>query len=358
MPMLDLTGGKSLKDLFKRDSVRHDDVLFRLHHQINFFVVFFGVVFLTGMNYLNGNSIICLGGNDYITQYCWLHGSGIIPDKLRRQAEVKCMADQAETKSNHTHYYLWVPFVLGLCLALIKAPRFIWKNICERGMLKGIVENPEKIRHRFSDMRKKANMYHRAYFFCEILNIVCVVLCMVILNTLFDGKFLSYGENVFSYDKDVAGSVNPMCNLFPTEVSCTVNTGGINGDVDKTNVLCLLSNNLFNQYYFLILWVWWMFLLTASALGFVFRLAQILSPGFSKITLISIVSPYGQEDQIKCLEVYQQGEYFLLSRICQNLKGSQIKEVLSELVRYGNEESHSLMKHRKESDGENHEMLP
>jgi len=101
-----------------------------------------------------------------------------------------------------------------------------------------------------------------------------------------------------------------------------------------------------------------MFLLTVSALGFVFRLAQILSPGFSKITLISIVSPYGQEDQIKCLEVYQQGEYFLLSRICQNLKGSQIKEVLSELVRYGNEESHSLMKHRKESDGENHEMLP
>jgi len=347
--MLDITGGKKLKDLFKKDSVRHDDILFRLHHQANFFVVFFGVVFLTGMNYLNGKSIICLGGNDYTTQYCWLHGSGIIPDKLRRNAEVKCTADQGETKSNHTHYYLWVPFVLALCLAIIKAPRFIWKEICERGMLKGIVgdgdEHPEKMTNRFKKLRSKANLYHRAYFFCEILNIVCVVLCMVTLNTLFDGKFLKYGENVFSYNKEEAGSVNPMCNLFPTEVSCTVNTGGINGGVDKTNVLCLLSNNLFNQYYFLVLWVWWVVLLSFSALGFVFRLAQIISPGFSKITLVSIVSPYGQGDRAKKeLETFQQGEYFLLGRICKNLKGSQIEEVLLDLIE----------RHNRERDGGYH----
>merc|ERR1712018_59481 len=73
--MVDLTGGKKLKDLFKRDSILLDNFLFKLHHQANFFFVFFGVVVLSGMNYLNGKSIVCLGGNDYITQYCWLHGS-------------------------------------------------------------------------------------------------------------------------------------------------------------------------------------------------------------------------------------------------------------------------------------------
>merc|ERR1711879_164123 len=108
------------------------------------------------------------------------------------------------------------------------------------------------------------------------------------------GKFLKYGENVFSYNKEEAGSVNPMCNLFPTEVSCTVNTGGINGGVDKTNVLCLLSNNLFNQYYFLVLWVWWVILLGLSGAGFVYRVAQIFSKDVSKIVLIYKLSPLGQ----------------------------------------------------------------
>ncbi len=66
--MDDFLGGKKIRELFKRDAVLLDNFLFKLHHQANFFFVFFGVVFLFGMNYLNGKSIVCLGGNDYITQ--------------------------------------------------------------------------------------------------------------------------------------------------------------------------------------------------------------------------------------------------------------------------------------------------
>merc|ERR1712186_101446 len=142
--MDNITGGKKLKDLFRRDTVLHDNFLFKLHHQANFAVILFGVAFIFGMNYLNGNAIECKGGGDFDKQYCWLHGAGHIESKLH-PTQIKCKADQNEMTADkknderHSHLYIWVPFVLTLCLAVIKAPRVLWKEACERGMIAGVV---------------------------------------------------------------------------------------------------------------------------------------------------------------------------------------------------------------------------
>ena len=56
-----ITGGRKLKDLFRGDKVLHDNFLFKLHHQANFAIILFGVAFIFGMNYLNGNAIECKG---------------------------------------------------------------------------------------------------------------------------------------------------------------------------------------------------------------------------------------------------------------------------------------------------------
>merc|ERR1712001_157345 len=291
--MDNITGGKKLKDLFRRDTVLHDNFLFKLHHQANFAVILFGVAFIFGMNYLNGNAIECKGSNvgDFEKQYCWLHGAGHIPDKLH-PTDFKCKADQNQLTrefkkdERHTHYYLWVPFVMVLCLAVIKAPRVLWKEVCERGMIAGAVgeaEQPaDKIAERFKKLKRKANKFHWAFFICELLNILSVVISFVNLGTLFAGNFMEYGSNFAAYSR--AGSeetkqTNPLCNLFPSVVSCKVLTGGASGNPDEDSILCLLSNNVFNQYYFLIVWYWWVALLTVSALGFVYRLAGIFSPG-------------------------------------------------------------------------------
>lgn len=345
--MGDFLGGKKIKELFKRDAVLLDNFLFKLHHQANFFFVFFGVVFLFGMNYLNGKSIVCLGGNDYITQYCWLHGSGKIKyDEVYQGLNGKsttlltpCIAGQeAGNKFNHTKYYLWVPFILTICLAIIKVPRIIWKEVCERGVIKGVVEEGkgEDMSKRFGKLKKsraRANFYFASFFFCEVLNILGLILCFVIIDRLFDGQFFPYGEEVFNYEERDQNSVNPMCKLFPTEMSCTVDSGGINGGTDSTNVLCLLSNNLFNQYYFLILWFWWIFLFAISAAGFVYRLAQFVSVDVSKMVFVNKMVPFGQVGRARRLEGLKQADYFLLGRICQNLKGSQIEDLLHEIER-------------------------
>merc|ERR1712223_980495 len=73
-----------LKKIFRADKVNGDNVVFRLHHQVNFFVVLLGITFIFGENYLNGKAIICQNGNAYINQYCWLHGSNKGHQMLQR----------------------------------------------------------------------------------------------------------------------------------------------------------------------------------------------------------------------------------------------------------------------------------
>ena len=73
------------------------------------------------------------------------------------------------------------------------------------------------------------------------------------------------------------------------QVSCSIQIGASTGGVDKSNFLCILGNNLFNQKYFLILWVWWVFLLVVAILGLIYRVARILVPDFSRFASMLVM---------------------------------------------------------------------
>ena len=347
--------GREIRNYFSADPVLLDNFIFKLHHQLNFFLVLLGMLFASSMNYLKGDSIICKGheADDYVAQYCWLHGSGHLSGKLAAaNSKEKCIAEQNETEeddSRHTHYYLWLPFVLAICLILIKAPRLLWSKVLERGIIQGVVEiaNEEteetgekgemvkrtKLSERFVKLQGGSTVYGVSYFLCETLNIVSVIACYQIVDTLLGGQFWHYGSQFHYYEEEAAGAVNPLCNVFPTEVSCGLMKGlGATGNPTRINILCLLSNNLFHQYYFLLLWWWWLTLLSLSALGFLYRLAQLLSPAVSRFLLSLKLAPCGQAKYGERLRNLNQWDYFLLGRICQNLKGSQIDAFLGELV--------------------------
>ena len=51
------------------------------------------------------------------------------------------------------------------------------------------------------------------------------------------------------------------------QVSCLINYGGEAGGIDTESFLCTLQNNLFNQKYFFLLWIWWVTVLAVSFLG-------------------------------------------------------------------------------------------
>ena len=70
------------------------------------------------------------------------------------------------------------------------------------------------------------------------------------------------------------------------QVGCAFSWGGEEGGQSHTEILCILGNNLFNQKYFFVLWLWWMFLLVISLLGLIFRLLRICVRAFSKAMLM------------------------------------------------------------------------
>lgn len=81
----------------------------------------------------------------------------------------------------------------------------------------------------------------------------------------------------------VAGGLrNPMCSLFPTEVSCNIPTVGAGGEEQDSNGLCVLTQvrcveviraynehlqNIINEKIYLLLWFWYMFVAVWSTVS-------------------------------------------------------------------------------------------
>jgi len=212
--------------------------------------------------------------------------------------------------------------------------------------------------------------YNFGFAFCELLNLVVILVSQSILNSLFNNEFASYGIDVQTYrsfDTDLIKSapersipLNPMCHVFPTEVSCSVWTGGIGGNDNKDNTLCLLPNNVFYQYYFLILWWWWVVLTFVACLGLVYRLVQILLPQFGRIRLAGMFGSLGVHpvslEKVAKLNL-QTWQTFLLIRLVRNLKGSQVTTLFEALDEEGQvqdqnngEEGQTLINHEEREE--------
>merc|ERR1719342_591688 len=142
-------------------------------------------------------------------------------------------------------------------------------------MLKDIIANgdsPETIANNFIKFQRRFSKYHFYFAFCEFLNLCMVLLSMFVTDALLLNKFFGYGQEVLNYIWSVKHigpdgkylSHDPMCELFPTEVACYIRIGATTGAIDRSNYLCILNNNIFNQKYFLVLWLWWFFLVAVS----------------------------------------------------------------------------------------------
>jgi len=344
--------GGQVKKLFKPSEVRIGNLTFDLHQQWTFVIITIGLIFSMGNNYLNKDAMICHGGSSYINNFCFLHGSSHVPRALQAElsSSTSCISEdeggEDQDKIRTTHYYIWLPFVLAIIATMTKLPWILWKNVLERGLMKKLVADMDQdgsktakrilqvvTRGRTNSM--PAIVYNFGFAFCEVLNLVVILVSQSILNSLFNDEYASYGINVQSYNSfvpnpnlpELTSPANPMCHLFPTEVSCSVKTGGIGGNANKQNILCLLPNNVFYQYYFLIVWWWWVVLIFITCLGLVYRLVQIILPQFGRMQLNAILDTLGVGYKYRQLmdgRKLRPWEIFLLKRLVRNLKGSQV----------------------------------
>ena len=152
---------------------------------------------------------------------------------------------------------------------------------------------PEVIAQNFVDfrVRGKYDRYHKKFAFWEGVNLITVFCSMAVTHWILNYKFWHYGMEVLEYITYYGKRANgdpfhdPMCELFPTEVACNIQVGALTGGLDRTNFLCILGNNLFNQKYFFVLWLWWIFLLFITLLGVLYRTSRVALPGLSRYLL-------------------------------------------------------------------------
>merc|ERR1719341_1873024 len=221
-------------------------------------------------------------------------------------------------------------------LPLTKLPGILWKNVLERGIMKKMVEDMDK------DGSKTVHRIHK---------VVRGGKTSCVQAMIYNYEYASYGVNVQTFRSfvpnenlpELTSPANPMCHLFPTEVSCTVKTGGVGGNANKENILCLLPNNVFYQYYFLIVWWWWVALIFITCLALVYRLVQILLPQFGRMRLETMFATLGIDngslikvDKMKL----STSQTFLLPRRVGNLKGSQVSKLFDALDNEGQIQDH------------------
>lgn len=326
---------------FRGDDLTIDNPLFRLHHQASTFIIMFGLLFIFLENHLDGRAIVCQGGDQYARSYCWIHGTGYIRPHLQGKA-TGCYVDQAKINSPEdapvTAYYLWLPFLLTFCFGFAKFPRSLWRNYLEGNMVRNILQDrdPSTIAQNFFDFRPRFGRYHFYFGFCEFLNLVMILLSVVITDALLLNKFWTYGREVLAYIwsvKQIAEdgkylTHDPMCELFPTEVACYIRIGATTGSIDRSNYLCILSNNLFNQKYFLVLWLWWLSLAVLSIIGLIYRLARIMVPDLSRNILMRRVKAWRLEN----LELTG-SDCFILDMLSVNMPHHVMDLVLVEIAK-------------------------
>jgi len=325
---------------FKGDDLIIDNALFKLHHQASTFIIMFGLLFIFLENHLDGRAIVCQGGDQYARSYCWIHGTAYIREHLQGKA-TGCFVDQSRIESEEdapvTAYYLWLPFLLTFCFGFAKFPRSVWRNFLENGLVRNLLgtgAEPAVITQNFLDFRPRYAKYHFYFGFCEFLNMCMVILSLFITDALLLNKFWGYGQDVLHYMWSVKHvgpegqylTHDPMCELFPTEVACYIRIGATTGAIDRTNYLCILSNNLFNQKYFLVLWLWWFALIGVSVLGLIYRFARIMIPDLSRSILMRKVRAWRLDN----LEL-SGADCFVLDMLADNLPHTVMDQLLGEI---------------------------
>jgi len=351
-----------------KDKANIDTFVAKLHHKISYSILFFGVLGSLASSFLFSQQIVCKEYKDYKDDYnknfCLIHGAEHVKDTTGNVVAggTKCWdgaTDNMDTSYKKfrndvygnrrpTDYYIWLPYFLIICMGLSQMGRFLWK-VLEGGVMKDIKEDGlmagtifEKLRNKINGGLDGVTIYFLKYWCIEVLNLILLSISIHMMDSLLHNLFLHYWPDIssFSYGADEDGE--PKCRLFPTEVDCKVSTIAVTGSDESASHICTLPANLYNQWFFLILWFWWVILFTLSVFS-VFSLAILyfLPSSFGKMILSLQLRLRGIT--VDDLEL-NSSEYFFIGFAAQNMGRLELTKFIREASGFSQIE--------KEKDGE------
>ena len=191
--------------------------------------------------------------------------------------------------------------MLALNALIFRLPYTIWK-FYEGGMIKEFCSSEarsltimgdekslqilaESYVKGFKRIQGQLQNYYIVYQITQCLNVAMALLNFYINHEFLYQKYWSYGSDWLKYDASDLESTDPLCNVFPTTVSCTMKKGGVNTVPETVSGMCILSQNIINEKIYLILWFWLYFVLFAGILQVVIEVLLLLVPALRDIVI-------------------------------------------------------------------------
>ncbi|KAL7301674.1 hypothetical protein TKK_0005676 [Trichogramma kaykai] len=240
---------------------------------------------------------------------------------------------------------------------LFYTPRWLWKG-WEGGKIHalmmdldiGLCGEPEKRQKKkmlldyLMENLTLHNCWAYKYYLCEILALLNVVAQMFMMNSFFDGAFLTFGIDVLRFlESDQEDRVDPMIYIFPRMTKCTFYKYGVSGEVERHDAVCILPLNVVNEKIYVFLWFWFLILGALSLLVVIYRFVIVFSPRMRVFLLnlrFRLVRKEAVETIVKRGKV---GDWFLLYMLGENLDTVIYRDVMHELAhRLASRHHHSV----------------
>jgi len=353
-----------------------DNVAFRLVTKGSF-GVFLICAGLAGLTTWFGDPIVCHSKetNMVIESYCWIHGTV----NLKIQQDQKCIKkDENEAK---TMYYQWVILVLVASGIMLNLAGWLW-SFLEGGLMKSF-ENQDNKGYKvvkqelqdktalqdsvkgnadyFEEIRKSkwaTTVYYLKFLACQFLAYLFLVLNFQMTDRFLNNKFAWYGQKVTEYysfsDVKRNQSINPMCNAFPTLVSCTMPKYGTSGVEEYINDFCILRQNIINEKIYLFLWFWFVAMFVIAALQIFVEICFAALPFVRYWFIFHANGTHLSSGMKKYLRDCNHGDIFVLYQISKNTHTSFFSRLLKHLA--GDSEDDEEKKAMLSNGPENMEM--
>lgn len=338
----------SLKQYFMPAKITNDSHIFRLHYKVTFAILIGCSALVTARQYV-GTPIDCIVQGvppNTMDTFCWFSSTFTVPSNQHGvigrdivRPGLGNAVPRVDEITYHT-YYQWVCFVLAFQALLFYVPRFLWKTIdndrirmLNQSLASPIAEEKTKDKQikilikYFHEHLNHQKSYVFQYVFCEFLNLANVIGQIFLMNFFLNGKFLTYGIDVFS-----DSVYNPMDRVFPKMTKCTFHRYGASGSITAIDGLCILAINIINEKIYIFLWFWFGFLAIVTAISLIYRII-VLSMAKVRFQLFRIRSQWvSLHDIEQILERGDIGDWFLLYQLSKNIDPIIFKEFCNQLA--------------------------
>ncbi len=344
-----------------------DNTTFRLHYRLTFTILVVAGI-LVSLTQFIGPPIQCIANGvpaGVMGTYCWIHGTFTIPSQLlgkvgdevphpgvaplrnviheEERDHVRWTEDGDEVR--HA-WYQWVCFVLFLQAMMCYFPHYLWKY-SEGGKLAMLINGldvpmvlePEQYKEKrtavvtyFLRTFRSHNSYVFRFVFCEVLNLVNILVQIWLMDVFFLGQFTSYGSDVLRIsEQEIEQRDDPMNRVFPKVTKCTFHMYGPSGTVENKDGLCILALNIINEKIYIFLWFWYVALTVWTACHVMFRLVTIASRHSRYWLFCNRVKSVNRNDVGPVVRKCHYGDFFLLMQMSKYIHPAIFHDVVLDL---------------------------